>query len=168
MNIKLRSWQIADVDSLAYYANNAEIAKNLTNQFPHPYTRANAEAFIGFATSHTPTRIFAIDLDGEAIGGIGIHPQADVFEKNAELGYWLAQPFWGRGIITQAVELIVPIAFETLPIQRLFARPFGTNKASQKILEKNNFVLEAVFEKTIYKNGEYLDEWVYARRRPTT
>ena len=84
---------------------------------------------------------------------------------NAELGYWLAEPFWGQGIMSDAVKQIVDYAFNTLEIDRIFARPFGTNLASQKVLEKNNFKLEARFEKTLFKNGEYLDELVYAIRR---
>jgi [ribosomal protein S5]-alanine N-acetyltransferase len=86
-------------------------------------------------------------------------------EKNAELGYWLAEPFWGRGIVSSAISQMVEFAFSTYDIDRVFARPFGTNIASQKVLEKNNFILEGKFEKTLIKNGELLDELIYAIRR---
>ncbi len=166
MTITLRPWKLQDIDSLVKYANNAAIAKFMTDQFPHPYTYDVGMAFIEFAVSTTSSKIFAIDINGEAVGGIGIHPQKDIQRKNAELGYWLAEPFWGRGIITNAIVQITGPAFQTLDIDRIFARPFGTNKGSQKALEKAGFILEGRFEKTYFKNGEYEDELIYALRRP--
>jgi [ribosomal protein S5]-alanine N-acetyltransferase len=165
MNFTLRPWNINDLDSLVKYANNKEIAKNMTDQFPHPYTIENGKAFIEYATKGSPPNIFAIDIDGVAIGGIGIHPQTDIHRKNAELGYWLAEPFWGKGIISAAVKQMIDYGFKNFDIDRIFARPFGTNKGSQKVLEKSGFVLEAKFEKTLFKNGQYIDELVYAIRR---
>lgn len=167
MNYQLRPWQKSDVNSLVKYANNWKIAQNLTNKFPHPYTKEAGLRFIEFATNSDPIHIFAIDMEGEACGGIGLHPQDDIFIKNAELGYWLGEPFWGRGIITQAVKDIVALGFQILDIDRIFARPFGSNIASQKVLEKAGFVLEGRFDKTIWKNGQYEDELVYAVRRIT-
>lgn len=165
MQFQLRPWTLHDLDSLVKYGNNASIAKFMTDQFPHPYTAEKGKAFIAFATQNNPIHIFAIDVNGEAVGGIGLHPQADIHQKNAELGYWLAEPYWGKGIITEAVKQMVAFGFSTYPINRIFARPFGTNIASQKVLEKAGFILEARFEKTLYKQGEYLDELVYAIRR---
>ena len=165
MEFKIRPWEIADLNSLVAYANNWNVAKNLTNKFPHPYTEADGKAFIEFATTGDPIHVFAIDIDGEAIGGIGVHPQTDIFIKNAELGYWLAEPFWGQQIITNAIRQAIDFGFTTFDIDRIFARPFGTNIASQKVLEKNNFSLEGRFEKMLFKNGAYLDELVYAIRR---
>jgi ribosomal-protein-alanine N-acetyltransferase len=98
------------------------------------------------------------------VGGIGIHPQTDIQRKNAELGYWLAESFWGNGIISNAIKQVVQFTFETYDINRIYARPFGTNIASQQVLEKNGFDLEARFEKTLIKNGELLDELIYAIR----
>jgi len=165
MEIKLRPWHMSDLGNLVKYGNNWNVAKNLMDRFPHPYTEADGRAFIDAASNAQPVHIFAIDLEGQAIGGIGIHPQTDIYRKNAELGYWLAEPFWGKGIMRKAIRLMVNYAFTTYDIERVFARPFSTNLASQKVLEKNGFLLEGKFEKTIYKNGEYLDEWVYAVRR---
>jgi len=166
MNFTLRPWAATDLDSLLKYANNYLIAKNMTDKFPHPYTIQHAKMFIEFANSQHPYHIFAIDINGEAAGGIGVHPQSDIQRKNAELGYWLAEPFWGKGIITKAIAQMVEYGFKSFDINRIFARPFGSNKASQRVLEKAGFVLEARFENTLYKNGRYEDELVYAVRKP--
>jgi len=162
---KIRPWEMSDIDSLVKYANNWNVAKHMTDKFPHPYTENNGKAFIEFATKDFPIHLFAIDIDGKAIGGIGIHPQEDIHRNNAELGYWLAEPFWGQGIISEAIKQTVDFAFTTYDINRVFAIPFGTNIASQKVLEKNNFILEGKFDKVLIKNGELLDELVYAIRR---
>ena len=165
MEVKLQPWQITDLDNLVKYANNWNVAKNLTDQFPHPYTEEAGKAFIGFANSDDPVHIFVIDIEGQAVGGIGIHPQGDIYRKNVELGYWLAESYWGKGIVSTAIEQVVAFAFTTFDIDRVFARPFGTNLGSQWVLEKNRFVLEGKYEKTLYKNGEYFDELIYAIRR---
>ena len=99
------------------------------------------------------------------MGGIGVHPQTDIHFKNAELGYWLAEPLWGQGIITKAILQMVDYGFKTYDITRIFARPFGTNIGSQKALEKAGFTLEGRFEKSLFKNDEYVDELIYAIRR---
>ncbi len=165
MEFKLRAWQTDDINSLVKYADNLKIAKNLTNHFPHPYSIESGKGFIENANKAKPARIFAISVDGEAVGAIGVHPQEDIFSKNAEMGYWLAEPFWGKGIMTKAVLEMVDYGFKTFEINRIFARPFGTNTGSQKVLEKAGFTFEAKFEKTIYKYGVYLDELVYAIRK---
>ena len=165
MQFIFRPWALSDLDSLVRHANNPDIAKFMTDGFPHPYTEENGQAFIAFATKDDPIHIFAIDVAGEAVGGIGLHPQADVHRKNAELGYWLAEPFWGKGIITNAIKEIVAFGFKTYDINRIFARPFATNIGSQKVLEKAGFALEGRFEKTFIKNGELVDELVYAVRK---
>jgi [ribosomal protein S5]-alanine N-acetyltransferase len=168
MNFQLRQWQSTDLTSLVKHANNFNIAKNLTDKFPFPYTEKDGIAFIHFATEDNGSKIFAIAVNDEAVGGIGIHPQPDVYQKNMELGYWLAEPFWGQGIITQAIKQTVDFAFANFEIDRVFARPYGPNTASQRVLEKAGFVLEGRLEKTFFKNNEYLDELIYAVRRINT
>lgn len=165
MNFSLRPWTTLDIDSLVLHANNFNIAKNMTDGFSFPYTVESGNAFIRFATQDHPIHIFAIDINGQASGGIGIHPQADILRKNAELGYWLAEKFWGQGIISRAIPQMVKFAFDTYDINRVFARPFSTNIASQRVLEKSGFKLEAKLEGTIFKNGEYLDELIYSIKR---
>lgn len=164
--MKLRPWTMADLDSLLRYADNFNVARNMADVFPHPYTREKGIAFIKMAASATPPNILAIEIAGEAVGGIGIHPQHDIYRKNAELGYWLAEPFWGKGIITMAIRQMVPYGFAHWDITRIYARPFGHNIGSQRALEKAGFVLEAKLEQTFYKNGKYHDELIYAVRRP--
>jgi len=165
MEVKLRPWNIEDIESLVENANNYEIARFMSDAFPSPYTLEDAKNFIAFATKDEPIHIFAIEIDGQAVGGIGIHPQADIMKKNAELGYWLGEKYWGKGIISKAIREIIPWAFNTYDITRIYARPFGSNMASQKVLEKAGFVLEARIKENIFKNGEYLDELIYAIRR---
>lgn len=99
------------------------------------------------------------------MGGIGLHPQSDIFRKNAELGYWLGEPYWGKGIMTRAIKKITTYGFHNMEIDRIFARPFGSNLGSQKCLEKVGYVLEGSFSKTIWKNDQWEDELVYAYRR---
>ena len=165
MDFTLRPWATSDKDALVEYGNNINIAKNMRNVFPHPYRKEDAIQFLERTIPMQPVNIFAIDIGGKASGGIGIFPQTDIMCKNAELGYWLAEPFWGRGIITKAIGQMVDYGFKSFDIDRIFAIPFGTNTASQKALEKAGFVVEARFEKTIFKNGEYFDELIYAIRR---
>ncbi len=165
MEFKIRPWEIDDLNNLVKYANNFNIAKNLTDKFPYPYTITDGEKFIEFASLDNPKHIFAIEINGEAVGGIGIHPQTDILKKNAELGFWIGEPFWGQKVISKAISQIIDFGFSNYEIDRIFARAFGENIASQKVLEKNNFILEAKFEKILFKNDEYIDELVFAFRR---
>lgn len=165
MNFSLRPFNENDIESLVSNANNPNIARFMTDQFPHPYTFEKGLAFITFATKDLPLHIFAIDVDGKAAGGIGIHPQIDIQQKNAELGYWLGEPYWGKGIATTAVKQMILYGFENFDITRIFARPFGNNKSSQRVLEKAGFTLEGHFKNTFYKNEEFLDELIYAVRK---
>lgn len=165
MTFILRKWTIDDAESLVANANNFNIAKFMTDGFPHPYTIDNAVKFIDFAMNTETARIFAIDVSGFAVGGIGLHLQQDIMRKNAELGYWLGEKYWGQGIVTEAIKQIVDYGFSNLDITRIYARPFNTNLASQKVLEKAGFIHEASLTKTIFKNGEYLDEYIYSIRK---
>ncbi len=164
MKFTLRPWQPSDATSLVRYANNPAIAQFLTNGFPHPYSLDHAISFIERVSQQNPTQVFAIDVNGEAVGSIGLHPQSDIMEKNLELGYFLGEPFWGQGISTQAVLQMIPYGFQHFDVVRIFARPFGNNPASQRVLEKAGFQLEARIDKNIYKNGVFLDELIYAVR----
>jgi RimJ/RimL family protein N-acetyltransferase len=160
----LRPWRETDLASLVRYADNPRIAQFLTNAFPHPYTGEDGRAFLKMAVGAQGLR--AIDVGGEAVGSIGIFPQTDVHERNAEMGYWLGEPFWGRGIMHCAVREMAAYGFETFPdVTRIFARPFSTNPASQRVLEKAGFTLEARLKDAVYKNGVYMDELIFAIRR---
>lgn len=131
-------------------------------------TPEGATRFIDFANSGSGKIYRAIDVDGEAVGGIGVSVRSDIHRKNAELGYWLAEPFWGKGIVSRAISMIVDEAFKTLDINRIFAKPFHTNTASHRVLEKSGFQLEVKLKKTVIKNGELLDECIYSIRKTKT
>lgn len=165
MQITLRPWHLDDIDDLVALANNKNIAQFMADVFPHPYTIENGKTFIGFATSNPNSKIFAIIVDNKPIGSIGLHLQTDILRKNAEIGYWLGEDYWGKGIITKAIPQIIDYGFKNMDIVRIFARIFETNKASQKVVEKCGFKLEGKYDKTLYKNGEYLDELIYAIRK---
>ncbi|MCP2029811.1 RimJ/RimL family protein N-acetyltransferase [Flavobacterium sp. HSC-32F16] len=165
MNLKIRPWNKDDLESLVENANNYEVSKFLRDTFPYPYSHENGIDFINFANIDNPIHLFAIEINNKAVGGIGIKPQADIMRKNAELGYWLGQNYWGKGIISQSIKEVVDFGFKTYDIERIYASTYGTNIASQKVLEKNKFKLEAKIEKNIFKNGEYFDELIYAIRR---
>ena len=137
----------------------------MTDEFPFPYTHKDSIQFIKVIANSGDNIDFAIEIIQRAVGNIGIHPQKGIMRKNAELEYWLEQKYWGQGIISEAVKEMVRFAFENYDIIRLYARPFGTNTASQSVLVKNGFKLEARIEKNIFKNGEYIDELIYAVRK---
>ena len=163
MDIKLRKWSEADLQNLVKYANNSNVSRWLTNGFPYPYTLEDGKAYLSKIEKDNPTKDFAIDINGEAVGSIGVFPQADIHEKSAEIGYWLAEEYWGKGIMTKAIQAVVDYGFQTFDLNRIFARPFSTNFKSQRVLEKAGFVLEAKLQKAIFKNGEFKDELIYAK-----
>ncbi|MEZ5032395.1 MAG: GNAT family protein [Saprospiraceae bacterium] len=161
----LRPWQPDDRNTLVILGNNPNIARFLTDAFPSPYTEEKGDAFISMANQETPPRILAITLEDQPVGAIGLHPQTDIHCQNAEMGYWLGEPYWGRGIMTRAIRMMVSYGFTHLPVNRIFARPFHTNIGSRRALEKAGFTLEARLQGTILKHGEVLDELIYGIRR---
>ena len=120
MEFKLRPWQHADLKSLVTYANNNNIAKNLTDQFPHPYTEEDGRWFINYANQDDLNHIFAIEINGEAAGSIGIHQQTEMHRRNAELGYWLGEPFWSKGLTKEAIAAVIKFGFEQLQLTTIF------------------------------------------------
>lgn len=165
MEISFKPWHKDDLDELVRIANNKNIAQYMADVFPHPYTLEKGKAFIELAVSSKPQTIFAIMVNNKLVGSIGLHPQADILRKNYEIGYWLAEENWGKGIMLEAIKYIVNYGFTNLNTVRIFARIFGNNLPSQKLIEKAGFQLEGKFEKTIFKNGEFLDELIYAIRK---
>lgn len=165
MAIELREIELSDLPQLVKYANNKKIFDKLTDQFPHPFTNETGIQFIERISTSNPRHVLAITLNNELIGAIGVHPQADVYRMNAEMGYWVAEEHWGKGYATEAIKKMLVYGFDNFEFTRIFARPYGHNIASQKILEKNGFILEAKLEKTFYKNGLFEDELIYAVRR---
>lgn len=164
--IVLRAWRRSDIAALVGYANNRKIWLNLRDIFPHPYTVAEAERWIAICESNRePTTNFAIELEGKAIGGIGCRLLDDVHWKTAEIGYWLGEPFWGRGIATAAVKQTTEYAFQALGLARLQASVFEWNPASARVLEKAGYVLEGRLRHSIFKDGRLADSLLYAQIR---
>jgi RimJ/RimL family protein N-acetyltransferase len=154
-----------DLKSLVKYANNKQIADNMRNIFKHPYTEADGLAFLNMSTTDNPHKRLAIEVEGEAVGSSGIFQLEDIYEKNAEIGYWLGEPFWGKGIMTEVVKQMVTYGFNNWPVNRIFACVFEHNLASERVLIKAGFKQEAYLTQSIFKNGVYLDEKIYAIHR---
>ncbi len=159
--VVLRPWTMADAPMLQIYANNPQIAANLRDGFPHPYNLEDAKAFIAAAAQGKDQYIAAIEVDGKAVGSIGIFLKGDIYRKSVEIGYWLAEPFWGQGIMSEAVRQIVAYAFAHYDIVRVYAEPFAHNAASRRVLEKSGFVLEGILQKNAIKNGQLIDSCIY-------
>ena len=164
----IRSWQSADAETLAKYANNRQIWLNLRDGFPHPYTIDHARSFLARMAQQDPVTFFAIATPTEAIGGSGISINADVHRLTAELGYWLAEPFWGKGLMTEAVRLLTDFAFTHFGLVRIYAEPYAHNVASARVLEKAGFVLEGRLRCSVIKAGEIIDQLLYAKIRPVS
>jgi RimJ/RimL family protein N-acetyltransferase len=158
----LRPWQPGDAASLVKHANNHRVARNLRDAFPYPYTLSDARQWLEGTAENREDLILAIDVKGEAAGGIGIHHMKDVYRYNGEIGYWLSEHYWGKGIMTDAVGAVVGHAFTHTRWMRLFATIFENNRASMKVLEKNGFELEAIHKRTVMKEGVMMDEYLYA------
>ncbi len=160
---EIRAWRLSDADDLARYANNRKIWLQLRDGFPHPYTLTDAETFLCDMTKTSDPHVFAIACSDGPIGGIGLHPGSDVHRYSAEMGYWLAEPFWGQGIMTKAVTLLSEWGFEHKKLKRIFAEPYTNNPASARVLEKSGFKLEGIMLSSVVKNNKTLDQWLYAK-----
>lgn len=161
-NFVLRPWNGDDAPSLHVYANNYNVSRNLRDGFPYPYTLSDAVKWIDMVRDNRHDLILAIEVNGEAAGGIGIHGMKDVYRYNAELGYWLAEIHWGKGIISNAIRLMVNYAFTNYKWHRIFAAVFQNNLASMHVLEKNGFKKEAIHREAVIKEGIFLDEHMYS------
>jgi ribosomal-protein-alanine N-acetyltransferase len=159
----IRDWVREDARDIARYANNREVALWLRDRFPCPYTESDAEAFLSRVAQQDLRTAFALATADEAIGGIGLEFGADVHRFTAELGYWLGEPFWGQGIMTEAVRLFTAWAFENFEVHRLHAAVFVGNEASRRVLEKAGFQREGCLRANVFKNGRIMDQIVYAQ-----
>jgi RimJ/RimL family protein N-acetyltransferase len=159
---ELRSWRSSDLESLVRYANNRNIWINLRDRFPHPYTSRDGREFLKYARAQRPEVAFAIAVHDEAVGGIGFQLQDDVERVSAEIGYWLGEPFWGRGIATEALIALTKHAIATYGLTRIYALPFAWNAASCRVLEKAGYTLEARLRRSAVKDGRVTDQVQYA------
>ena len=167
MECVLRPWRAEDADDLARILNDRAIWDNLRNRIPFPYTRADAEDFIAAMRASDPDErwAFAITVDDRAVGSITVTRREDIYFRTAELGYFVAQPCWGRGLATHAVRQLASHVFAHTDILRLGAEVFAENLASCRVLEKSGFQLEGILRRSAVKNGVVRDMKLYARLR---
>lgn len=164
MGIGIREWRIEDKAALAQSLNNRKVLDNLRDGIPYPYTEQDAEGFIRAMLSADKDSMFAfaITLDGEAIGSISVSRCGNIHYRTAELGYYLGEPYWGRGYTTEAVKLVCDYVFGHSDILRIFAEPFSFNVASCRVLEKAGFTCEGTLRSNAFKNGRSEDMKMYA------
>lgn len=161
--IKLRDYSIADADRFAVLANNENVSRYLIYTFPYPYTKQDAERWIktGSKANNAVTKV--IEYQGKLVGTVGITPQTGWKEHSAEIGYWVGEEYWGKGIATEALRAMNDLAFSTLKYKKLFAPVLGPNKASMRVLEKCGYSLEGVLKQEVFKGGHYFDGHYYAK-----
>lgn len=161
----IRSWRIEDAPALAAAANNRKIWLMLRDRMAHPYALSDAENYLRGVLEKEQSDSFCIEVEGGLAGAIGVHAQEDVHRFTAELGYWLTEPHWGKGIATAAVKAMVAHSFATRPWQRIFASVHENNPASARVLEKAGFKFEGRMRRNVCKDGVTLDSLLYARLR---
>jgi RimJ/RimL family protein N-acetyltransferase len=168
MEIKLerctvRDWRLDDAASLSKHANNRRVWLGLRDRFPHPYTLEDAKEFLQRTIAAQPRTNFCIEVEGAAVGGIGLHLGEDVHRQTAAIGYWLSEELWGQGVMSEVVPAFVNHCFREFSLNRIFAEAYSSNPASARVLEKAGFVLEGCLRKNVIKDGKILDSLLYAK-----
>lgn len=158
----IRSFEYSDKDSLIKYANNSNVSKLLRDQFPFPYTSADAKTWLNHACKQKIETNLAIANNLELIGAIGITFQEDVNRFSAEIGYWLAESYWSKGIITEAIKVFTEYAFKQFHFNRIFANIFEGNIASERALIRVGYKKEGILRKSVFKGGIFIDQYIYA------
>ena len=161
----VRSWEWSDRDAIVRHANNRNVWINLRDRFPHPYTVNDARRWLEMVVGQKQATNFAIDVAGEAVGGIGFTVQYDVARRSGEIGYWLGEEFWGRGIATEALIAVTDHAFSNYDVCRLYAHVFDWNRASARVLEKAGYEFEGRMKQSVTKDGQTIDQLMYAMIR---
>lgn len=165
-SVIIRKLEMSDKHLLAKYMNNKKIWDNVRNQIPFPYSESDAEFFINLAQTDLSNQSFAIEFNGEFCGVISLMLQKDIYKKSAEIGYWIGESFWGKGIASKAVGLITRFGFENFDLIRIYAGVFEPNLGSMKVLEKNGYKKDGILKKAIFKNDEIFDEHRYYILKP--
>jgi ribosomal-protein-alanine N-acetyltransferase len=161
--IVLRPWIISDATQLALIANNKKIADNLRDGFPFPYSLKDAEKWLGMILPENyPPKFFAIIFENLVVGSIGIVSKSDIYRKNFEIGYFLSEEFWGKGIITKSIKAATSYAFKEFDVIRIYAEPFSDNVGSRRALENAGFILEATLKRNVIKYGIIKDSCIYS------
>lgn len=164
--ISIRHLRKRDAERLAEYGNNKKIWDNLRDYMPYPYTLNDAYDFIDSLTDNKTNNAFAVCLDDEFVGVMGYNIQSDIYRESAEIGYWLGEPYWGKGITSKALKLAIDHAFEVSKMKRLFTAVFEYNEASIRVLEKAGFINEGRARKSIIKNEQFYDEIKFGLLNP--
>jgi RimJ/RimL family protein N-acetyltransferase len=164
MDCIIRKWRLTDASDLAVNLSNKKVQDNLRDGLPYPYTVKDAEEYIAAMINSDPdkTFAFAIVLDNKVIGSIGVFRCENIHNRTAELGYYIGEPYWGKGIMTSAVKQACEYVFAHSDILRIFAEPFSYNIASCRVLEKAGFQFEGLLRKNAFKNGKIVDMKMYA------
>lgn len=158
----IRDWQPSDEAPLIAFANNRNVWRNLHHRFPHPYTQADARAWFSMLAALPEPTHWAIEVDGTAVGGIGVDLGEGVFAKSGQFGYWLGEQYWGRGIASEVVRVVSEYVLSHFGLARLEAQVFAWNPASMRVLEKAGFVREGVLRNSVLKEGQLIDQVLYA------
>jgi RimJ/RimL family protein N-acetyltransferase len=161
VHITLRDYQQADIATIHQLLNNFAVSRFLSSRIPFPYSHADAVWWVNTGSKQEITRV--IEFDQQLAGIIGVIPGRYENRRCGELGYWLGQPFWGKGLATLAVKAMTDLIFTQTAIVRLFAPIYGPNKASMRVAEKSGYHLEGIAEQAIFKDGHFFDEYIYAR-----
>ena len=163
---RLRPWRPDDAEALAQQANDATVWNHVRDCFPHPYRLEDAVSFIRFAASKTSPEDFAIEVGGKAVGGIGLVPQGDVERFSAEVGYWIGGEYRGRGIVSEAMDMLTEYLFAQTDVVHLFATVFAFNRPSMRVLEKSGFRPVGILHRAAFKNDRFVDLHLYERVKP--
>lgn len=165
MIVRIRKWELTDAKDLAAALSNKKVQDNLRDGLPYPYTEQDGKDFISamLAADENDTFAFAITADGKVAGSIGAFRQGNIHRQTAELGYYIAEEYWGKGIMTEAVKLLCEYIFSHTDIIRIYAEPFAHNIGSQRVLEKAGFQYEGTLRANAVKNGEVMDMKMYAK-----
>ena len=165
MIVNIKRWELTDAKDLATALSNKKVQNNLRDGFPYPYTEQDGKDFISamLAADENDTFAFAITMDGKVVGSIGAFRQGNIHRQTAELGYYIAEEYWGKGIMTEAVKLLCEYVFSHTDIIRIYAEPFAYNIGSQRVLEKAGFQYEGTLRRNAVKNGKVLDMKMYAK-----
>jgi len=163
MQVTLREWKRSDADALAAIANNKKIWDNVRDLLPFPYTKKDAKEWLELVKKQKTVTTFCIEVDGKLAGSIGVTLKDDVYKKTAEIGYFIAEEYWGKGAATEAIKQMVSYVQKEFDIVRIYAEVFEFNRASMKALEKNGFYLESIRKKAAFKNNMIVDDYVWVK-----
>lgn len=164
MRCRIRKWEMSDARDLAEALSNTKVQDNLRDGLPYPYTEQDGKDFISdmLAADENETFAFAVTADSKVIGSIGVFRQQNIHRQTAELGYYIAEEYWGRGLMTEAVTQVCRHVFENSDIIRIYAEPFAYNAASCRVLEKAGFKYEVTLRDNAVKNGKVIDMKMYS------